>query len=80
LERTGIVKTLGTQHFFRLRTQAFHYAWSHLEAGHADTCPLVVARPVNDEANGRPGYRATGPATGHSSRAEGKRKHPAVSE
>ncbi|MGD8842561.1 MAG: solute carrier family 26 protein [Gammaproteobacteria bacterium] len=80
LERTGLVETLGQHRFFRLRTHAFHYAWSHLEAGHADTCPLVVARPANHATGDGIGNRATGSATRHSPRLAREQKQPAVSE
>jgi SulP family sulfate permease len=49
LERTGLVEAMGAHRFFRLRTHAFNHAWSHLEAGHADTCPLLIPRPASDE-------------------------------
>lgn len=48
-KRSGFVDHLGKSQFFRLRTHAFNYAWSKLEEGHAETCPLRVARPLSDE-------------------------------
>ncbi len=48
-KRSGFVDQLGKSQFFRLRTHAFNYAWSKLEEGHAETCPLKVARPLSDE-------------------------------
>ena len=49
LKRTGFVESHGTHRFFRLRTQAFEYAWDKLGAHHKDNCPLCVARPLSDE-------------------------------
>ena len=48
-KRSGFIEHLGKSNFFRLRTHAFNYAWSKLEEGHKDTCPLRVAKPLSDE-------------------------------
>ncbi|MDH5388997.1 MAG: sulfate permease [Gammaproteobacteria bacterium] len=48
-ERTGFVEHLGKSHFFRIRTHAINYAWSQLEEGHAETCPLAEAKLLSDE-------------------------------
>jgi len=47
--RSGFIDHLGKDKFFRLRTHAFNYAWSKLEEGHKDTCPIHVATPLSDE-------------------------------
>jgi len=44
--RTGLIKQIGEDHFFRLRTHAFHFAWDNLGEDHAETCPLRVSRPA----------------------------------
>jgi len=48
--RTGLVERIGENHFFRLRTHAFKYAWSQLGDDHAETCPLRVPSPVEAKA------------------------------
>ena len=48
-KRSGFIEHLGKANFFRIRTHAIEYAWSKLEEGHKDTCPLNVARPLSDE-------------------------------
>ena len=47
--RTGLIKKLGEDHIFALRTQAFNYAWNRLGDNHADTCPLRMAPPKASE-------------------------------
>jgi SulP family sulfate permease len=49
-DRTGLMKILGRDHMFALRTHAFKYAWDKLGDNHAETCPLRVAKPVEAEA------------------------------
>ena len=49
LKRSGFIDELGKDKFFRLRTHALNYAWGKLEEGHAETCPLKVAKPLSDE-------------------------------
>lgn len=49
--RTGYVENLGKNHFFRLRTHAFNYAWKQLADRHsADTCPIKVPMPLESDA------------------------------
>ena len=48
-KRTGFIDHLGKARFFRIRTHAINYALDRLEEGHADTCPLQVARLLSDE-------------------------------
>ena len=48
-KRSGFIDHIGKDKFFRLRTHAFNYAWSKLEEGHKDTCPICVAKPLSDE-------------------------------
>lgn len=50
LKRTSFVDQLGTDHFFRLRTHAFEYAWEKLGDDHAETCPLRIAKPLDEVA------------------------------
>ncbi|MEA2094894.1 MAG: sulfate permease [Pseudomonadota bacterium] len=48
--RTGYVENLGKNHFFRLRTHAFNYAWKQLADRHsADTCPIKVPMPLESD-------------------------------
>ncbi len=49
-ERTNLMNTLGRDHVFALRTQAFNYAWDRLGDNHAETCPLRVPQPVELDA------------------------------
>jgi len=49
-QRTGLIERIGENHFFRLRTHAFQYAWSQLGDDHAETCPLRVPQPVEAKA------------------------------
>jgi SulP family sulfate permease len=48
-ERTGLMDKLGRDHMFALRTQAFNYAWDKLGDNHAETCPLRVPQPLEQE-------------------------------
>jgi hypothetical protein len=48
--RTGLIKKLGREHMFALRTHAFNYAWDKLGDNHAETCLLRIAKPVGAEA------------------------------
>ncbi|MGB5397621.1 MAG: sulfate permease [Gammaproteobacteria bacterium] len=50
LLRTGFMESHGKERFFRLRTQAFNYAWDKLGDNHAETCPLRVAKPIEEPA------------------------------
>ena len=50
LLRTGFMESHGKEKFFRLRTQAFNYAWDKLGDNHAETCPLRVAKPIEEPA------------------------------
>ncbi len=45
-ERTNLMDSLGRDHVFALRTQAFNYAWDRLGNNHAETCPLRVPQPI----------------------------------
>ena len=48
--RTGYVENLGENHFFRLRTRAFNYAFSRLADRHlVDTCPIQIPMLIDDE-------------------------------
>jgi SulP family sulfate permease len=48
--RTGYVENLGKNHFFRLRTHAFNYAWKKLADRHSvDTCPIKVPMPLESD-------------------------------
>ena len=49
LKCTGFIESHGKQHFFRLRTQAFEYAWEKLGEDHKADCPLRIARPLTDD-------------------------------
>jgi SulP family sulfate permease len=48
-ERTNLMENLGSDHMFALRTQAFNYAWDRLGDNHAETCPLRVPQPIEQE-------------------------------
>jgi SulP family sulfate permease len=48
LKRTGFIDSHGKERFFRLRTQAFEYAWDKLGEDHKASCPLHVAKPLTD--------------------------------
>jgi len=48
-ERTGLMDKMGRDHMFALRTQAFNYAWDKLGDNHAETCPLRVPQPLEEE-------------------------------
>lgn len=48
-KRTGYIDLHGREKFFRLRTQAFEYAWEQLGEDHKKNCPLHVAKPLTDE-------------------------------
>jgi SulP family sulfate permease len=52
--RTGYVEHLGEDHFFRLRSHAFNYAWKHLMDRHdPETCPIKIPVPLDAaEADG----------------------------
>jgi len=48
LEQTGFVEALGKEHFPRLRTHAFNYAWEQIGC-EAKLCPLVESYPLMEE-------------------------------
>ncbi len=47
-KKTGFVELLGKEHFTRLRTHAFNYAWEQIGCD-AKKCPLVTSYPLMEE-------------------------------